>query len=159
MDRFSSDTATEDIDITWRIQKAGYKVRYQPQAPAYIQVPDIFKDFIKQRKRWVSGGWHFLRTHKDIFCHLSLWKLWIIYIDFILSYFWAFCFVAVLSASAFILMLGADAGINIIPATHCAAAVFTFFVQTICAIKINTAYDKNIKRCLLILMLQQPAGM
>ena len=144
---FSTITATEDIDVTWRIQKASYRIWFQPQATAFIQVPNTLKEYWKQRKRWAMGGWHLLRTHKDIFRHWRLRHLWLLFIDFILAYTWAFCFVIV-SASFIISQLFLnDSGLISIPPPHITAAILVYMLQTICAIGINTIYDREIKKC------------
>ncbi len=42
----------EDLDVTLRIRKAGWKVRFAPAAICYTDVPETFKAFIRQRFRW-----------------------------------------------------------------------------------------------------------
>jgi biofilm PGA synthesis N-glycosyltransferase PgaC len=64
---FSPCTATEDIDITWKLEKKFYNVFYEPRGIAYIRVPERIKELIRQRKRWALGGWHLIRKHKDLF--------------------------------------------------------------------------------------------
>jgi biofilm PGA synthesis N-glycosyltransferase PgaC len=58
---FSVCTATEDIDITWKLHRAAYEIWFAPEAVAYIQIPNTFKDLWKQRCRWATGGCHMLR--------------------------------------------------------------------------------------------------
>ncbi len=48
---FSPDTATKDIDVTWKLQKRYYDVRYEPEAIVRMRVPKGLKSFRKQRKR------------------------------------------------------------------------------------------------------------
>ncbi len=86
---FSACTATEDIDITWRIQRASYEIWFEPGAIAYIQIPMTFKDLWKQRCRWATGGWHMLRTHADIFTRWRYRRLWPLYLEFALGCLWA----------------------------------------------------------------------
>lgn len=42
----------EDLDLTLRIRKAGWRVRFVPDAICYTDVPDSFAAFIRQRFRW-----------------------------------------------------------------------------------------------------------
>lgn len=144
---FSTITATEDIDVTWKIQKASYKVWFQPQALAFIQVPNNLKEYWKQRKRWATGGWHLLRTHKDIFCHWRLRHLWLLFLDFILAYTWAFCFISLMIFSVISIVFGFNLGLELIPSTHMTLAILIYLIQQICALGINFAYDKDIKGC------------
>lgn len=42
----------EDLDLTMRIRKAGWKVRFAPDAICYTDAPETFSAFIRQRFRW-----------------------------------------------------------------------------------------------------------
>ncbi|HHV65554.1 MAG TPA: glycosyltransferase [Peptococcaceae bacterium] len=129
---FSSITATEDIDITWR-----------------IQVPNRLKEYWKQRKRWAMGGWHLLRTHKDIFSNRHLRHLWILYFDFVLAYTWAFCLVTAILLALLSVSLDLNLGFSFLPFPYCAFALTAFSIQSICALRLNSFYDPSIKECLL----------
>ncbi|MDK2799236.1 MAG: poly-beta,6-N-acetyl-D-glucosamine synthase [Clostridiales bacterium] len=141
---FSTGTATEDIDATWQIQRAGYRILFQAQAIALIQVPNKLREYWKQRKRWATGGWHFLRTHKDIFFYWHLRHLWLLYLDFVFAYTWAFCLVITLIICLFSNFF---VSVNLILLLHCTIVSFICLVQMAIAIEINTFYDKEIKRC------------
>jgi len=145
---FSTVTATEDIDATWRIQRGGYRVWFQPKAMAQIQVPQKLREYWKQRKRWATGGWHFLRTHKDIFLNWKLRNIWPLFFDFIFSYSWAFCFVMLIVY--WIISLFKDLNINMSYMLFLNASIISIvsLVQLLFAIIINYPYDKDLKRCI-----------
>ena len=90
---FSPCTATEDIDITWKLEKKFYNVFYEPRGIAYIRVPERIKELIRQRKRWALGGWHLIRKHKDLFLNLKYKRLFIPFLEFLLAYIWSILFV------------------------------------------------------------------
>jgi biofilm PGA synthesis N-glycosyltransferase PgaC len=90
---FSPCTATEDIDITWRLEKKFYNVFYEPKSIAYIRVPERIKELLRQRKRWALGGWHLIRKHKDLFLNLKYKRLFIPFLEFLLAYIWSILFV------------------------------------------------------------------
>lgn len=144
---FSTKTATEDIDITWALQRAYYRVKYIPQAVAHIQVPNKLAEYWKQRKRWAMGGWHLLRTHKDIFLDWRLKRLWIIYIELLLSYIWSLLFVfgVVLWLVPSILLMKSNIGINPIP-IFTSILILMCMIQFTIALKFNHPYDKEIWR-------------
>lgn len=52
---FTTDTLAEDCDITIRILKQGYTVRYCSEAKAFTEVPESVNMFLKQRFRWTFG--------------------------------------------------------------------------------------------------------
>jgi len=51
----TSDTLAEDCDLTIRILKLGYRVRYSPKAIAITEAPETMNMFMKQRFRWSLG--------------------------------------------------------------------------------------------------------
>src|SRR5437868_4841311 len=53
---WSPRTITDDIDVTWRVQVAGWRVVYQPNAIVWILMPETLRGLWKQRLRWAEGG-------------------------------------------------------------------------------------------------------
>ena len=47
---------TDDVDITWRIQMAGWSVAYEPKALCWILMPETLGGLWRQRLRWSEGG-------------------------------------------------------------------------------------------------------
>lgn len=45
----------EDLELTWRMHKAGYRVNFAPRALVYAEVPSSIKGLWKQRVRWARG--------------------------------------------------------------------------------------------------------
>uniref|UniRef100_A0A7C6EAZ1 Glycosyltransferase n=1 Tax=candidate division WOR-3 bacterium TaxID=2052148 RepID=A0A7C6EAZ1_UNCW3 len=64
--RYSADTFAEDCDLTLKILRSGYSVRYEPEAKAFTEVPENWLDLVKQRYRWTRGIIQSIRKHKDI---------------------------------------------------------------------------------------------
>lgn len=146
---FSPYTATEDIDITWKIQKRFYEVWFVPQAVALIQSPATLREYWKQRKRWALGGWHLLRTHKDIFKSWHWRYLYPVYFDFVLGYLWAFCFVfGTLLWAISSIFFHYPLGISPIPAWYGALLSVAGVVQMSVAAFLNYDYDRNLWKTL-----------
>ena len=53
---WSADAWTEDIDITWKLHRAGWEVRFEPNALTWILTPETLRGLWKQRLRWAMGG-------------------------------------------------------------------------------------------------------
>lgn len=53
---FDEKNLTEDIEITWHLQSAGYKIKMGVPARSYTIAPSRIKDWVKQRNRWNIGG-------------------------------------------------------------------------------------------------------
>ena len=57
----------EDLELTWRVHKAGYRVVFQPWATVYAEVPSTIRGLWKQRVRWARGLLQTARIHRDMF--------------------------------------------------------------------------------------------
>lgn len=90
---FSPDMPTEDIELTWRLQKRFWDVRYEPNAVLLMRVPSTFRGLVKQRLRWARGLMQVLRRHGDVIMHWRYRRLWPVFIEAVLSTIWAVCFV------------------------------------------------------------------
>ncbi len=145
---FSHYTATEDIDISWRIQRTSNRVLFEPKAIAYISVPKSLKQYIMQRKRWVLGGWHLLKQHRGVFADKHLYRLWFVYIELVLSCIWAFFFLGILLFVIFSLLLNPKMISTLIPGWNGAFASFLFMLQTMVGIIIGYRYNKNLLNCI-----------
>lgn len=49
------ETVGEDIVLTWALLERGHRVGYAENAFAFTQVPETFKAYFNQRKRWSRG--------------------------------------------------------------------------------------------------------
>lgn len=142
---FSPYTATEDIDITWKIQRSFYEVWFVPQATAYIQCPSNLREYWKQRKRWAMGGWHLLRTHRDVFKSIKYRYLYPPYIEFVLSFFWSFAFVfGTLMWIISFFLFSSPIGFSPIPLWYGSIISFICIFQMAVAVLINRKYDAGL---------------
>jgi biofilm PGA synthesis N-glycosyltransferase PgaC len=53
---WSPRTITDDIDVTWRVQLAGWRVIFEPNAIVWILMPETLRGLWRQRLRWAEGG-------------------------------------------------------------------------------------------------------
>ncbi|MDD5367785.1 MAG: glycosyltransferase family 2 protein [Anaerolineaceae bacterium] len=56
----------EDLELTWRVHKAGYRVNFAPQAVVLAEVPSTIQGLWKQRLRWARGLLQTVRIHPDV---------------------------------------------------------------------------------------------
>lgn len=59
-------TVTEDQDYTFQILKKGGKVVFNPNAVVFTQDPETILCYIRQLKRWYSGGWQNIIKHRSL---------------------------------------------------------------------------------------------
>ncbi|GAB4449678.1 MAG: glycosyltransferase family 2 protein [Anaerolineales bacterium] len=57
----------EDLELTWRVHQAGYKVEFQPNAMVYAEVPSTIASLWKQRVRWARGLLQTAALHRRMF--------------------------------------------------------------------------------------------
>ncbi len=89
---WSLDMITEDIDISWKLQRDHWSIFYEPRALCWILMPETLRGLWKQRLRWAQGGAEvFLKNMRSIWTwrHRRLWPL---VLEFCLSTGWAFAF-------------------------------------------------------------------
>jgi biofilm PGA synthesis N-glycosyltransferase PgaC len=65
---FTHGLIGEDLEITWRVHRAGYRVTFQPRSVVRAEVPDSFVPLWKQRVRWTRGLIQTALIHKDMLC-------------------------------------------------------------------------------------------
>ncbi|RRD49147.1 glycosyltransferase family 2 protein [Arachnia propionica] len=61
---FRTDTLGEDLELTWRVQFAGYDVEFAPRALVLAEVPSTLRGLWKQRVRWQRGLIQTARIHR-----------------------------------------------------------------------------------------------
>lgn len=68
---FRSGFIGEDLELTWRVHKAGYQVQFAPRAVVLAEVPSTVKSLWKQRVRWARGLLQTVSLHRDMFLNLK----------------------------------------------------------------------------------------
>jgi biofilm PGA synthesis N-glycosyltransferase PgaC len=90
---FSPNMPTEDIELTWKLQKRFYDVRYEARAIVWMTVPTSLSGLYRQRLRWARGLMQVFRKHADVMAHWKYRRMWPVFIESALSTLWALCFV------------------------------------------------------------------
>lgn len=146
--RFQPAMATEDIALTWQLQRAGWEVRYEPRAVFAMQVPEDRKTWWNQRTRWARGMGQVLRQNVGIFAHISQRRLWPIYIEALLSTLWAHLFFVftLLWCIAIGLFALTGIGANPIPQFWGLIVGTACMVQVILGLWLDGRYDRKIRR-------------
>jgi biofilm PGA synthesis N-glycosyltransferase PgaC len=88
---WSTQTITDDIDITWRVQLIGWQVIYQPNAIVWILMPETLRGLWKQRVRWAEGGAEMMIDFFKAMITGRAPSLIPTYLNFVLSLVWAYC--------------------------------------------------------------------
>ncbi len=86
---WSNDMVTEDIDISWKLQLAGWSIYFEPNALCWVLMPETLKGLWRQRVRWAQGGAEVLLRY---FSALFRWRsrgMWLLYFECLISTVWA----------------------------------------------------------------------
>jgi poly-beta-1,6-N-acetyl-D-glucosamine synthase len=111
---WSPNMLTEDIDITWMLQRAGWDIRFEPHALVWILMPETLRGLWKQRLRWATGGAQVLRKNIGVILSPKQNHLWPMLIEALLSFTWSYLMLAVVVWWLLSLVLPA----HTLPATH-----------------------------------------
>lgn len=94
---FSPEMPTEDIELTWKLQRRFWDIRYEPRALVWMTVPSTLSGLISQRRRWSRGLMQVLHKHRDVILHWKTRRMWPIFVESVLSILWSACFVVLTS--------------------------------------------------------------
>jgi poly-beta-1,6-N-acetyl-D-glucosamine synthase len=93
---FDPDKATEDIALSWKLQRRFYDIRYEPRAVCAMQVPETLTALWQQRKRWARGLAQVLHTHADLVTDWRTRRMWPVFAEAICSVLWAYLVVGMI---------------------------------------------------------------
>jgi GT2 family glycosyltransferase len=63
---FREDTVGEDLELTWRVHKAGYRVVFAPRALVCAESPSTIAALWRQRVRWARGLLQTMAVHHGV---------------------------------------------------------------------------------------------
>lgn len=141
------DMITDDINISWKLEKRFWDLRYETQALCWTVVPNTLKGLWNQRVRWAQGGCEVLFKHSDIWKDIRHRRFWPVYIEYLASGIWANVFV-VFTAIALVSMLIPISGIEF----KWMSGWLGFIITLMCIIQFSLAffmdslYEKGLKQ-------------
>ena len=98
---WSPDMLTEDIDISWKLQRAGWVIDFEPHALAWILTPETVGGLWRQRLRWATGGAQVFFKNLDVVLHPFSSPLWPLFMEMIASLVWSYLLFATLGLWVF----------------------------------------------------------
>jgi biofilm PGA synthesis N-glycosyltransferase PgaC len=149
---WSARTITDDIDVTWRVQVAGWRVVYEPNAIVWILMPETLKGLWKQRLRWAEGGAQMMVDFAWPMITLRAPSLIPTYLNNLLAIVWAY--VMALSLGVGVLWaLGLAPpevlpGFQLIPEWWGLTLTITYLVQALVSHLVERRYEPDMLRSL-----------
>jgi cellulose synthase/poly-beta-1,6-N-acetylglucosamine synthase-like glycosyltransferase/peptidoglycan/xylan/chitin deacetylase (PgdA/CDA1 family)/spore germination protein YaaH len=74
---YRSDTLAEDMDLTWRLRRAGWRITVEAEAVAWTEAPETWQAFLRQRQRWAFGSLQVLWKHRGALLRHG-WFGWVV---------------------------------------------------------------------------------
>lgn len=87
---WSPNMLTEDIDISWKLQRAGWDIEFEPNAIVWVLMPETIKGLWMQRLRWAMGGAQVLMKNIDVLFKPKLNFLWPLLLEMSLTLIWSY---------------------------------------------------------------------
>ncbi|TDN67016.1 poly-beta-1,6-N-acetyl-D-glucosamine synthase [Paraburkholderia sp. BL10I2N1] len=85
---WSRTALTDDVDVSWRVQLAGWRLAFEPKALCWILMPETLRGLWRQRVRWSEGGTTVMLTVFPAL--LKQPRLLPVWINFVVSTCWAY---------------------------------------------------------------------
>jgi biofilm PGA synthesis N-glycosyltransferase PgaC len=144
---YSPEMATEDIDLTWRLQLRHWDVRYESRAVMWMRVPQSLNGLVRQRRRWALGLSQVLARH---WRELMQWKhrrFWPVLIEANLSVVWAYAYVALTIIWLISYWVGyPPVGASPIPNFWGMLIASVCLLQLVTGVILDNPYDSQLKR-------------
>lgn len=141
---FSALQPTEDIELTWRLHREGYRCIYEPAAQVAMEVPESLGQWWKQRTRWSKGLVRVLQAHGFSVVRKWEWPVFPLLFEAITAIIW--CHVLVLATAFWILSAinGLPAFGNSIVIGHWGAMTIGIsLLQILWGMHLDSNHDKN----------------
>jgi poly-beta-1,6-N-acetyl-D-glucosamine synthase len=142
---FSSTQPTEDIELTWRLHRQGYRCIYEPAAQVAMEVPDKLGQWWRQRTRWSSGLIRVLQTHGFGIVRKGEWPVFAILLEAIAAVLWCHVLVAATIFWVVSAVLGVPTlGNSLIIGHWGTMAVGIALIQIFWGMRLDSHHDKSI---------------
>ena len=149
---WSPDMITEDIDISWKLQKSHWAIFFEPRALCWILMPETLRGLWKQRLRWAQGGAEvFMKNMRGLWYWRNR-RMWLLVVEFCLSTAWAFMFALTIVlyglGKFFDLPPNLQVGTLLPPAFTGMVLTVACMIQFIVSVAIDRRYEPSMKRSL-----------
>jgi biofilm PGA synthesis N-glycosyltransferase PgaC len=142
---YSPEMATEDIDLTWKLQRRFYDIRFEPRALVWMQVPATLRGLWSQRIRWAKGLAQVLRRNDDILRQWKHRRHWAVMIEAGLSISWAYCVVLLTGFWILSYLVGyPPVGVSPIPNWWGMLIGTTCLIQLLVGLLLDRRYDRDV---------------
>ena len=149
---WSPAALTDDVEVTWRMQLAGWRVAFEPKALCWILMPETIKGLWRQRLRWAEGGMQSVLAATPVMIRRRSWRLLPVWGNFMVSVVWAYAMVLGLSlwvvSSLFPELTGGGLGFSALPKWWGTVLALTYLLQSAVSVAVDSRFEKGLARSL-----------
>jgi biofilm PGA synthesis N-glycosyltransferase PgaC len=146
-----TDVLTEDVDVTWRLQLAGWRVLFEPRALCWILTPETLRGLWRQRLRWATGA---VQVFAGCLPVLLRWRsrgMWVIAAEYLASVAWALVAVGLTAIWTIGLLPGVTLPVSVgglVPREWGLTLGAMFLVQVAVGMALDRRYEPGVERYL-----------
>ena len=150
---WNPNAITEDVDVSWRVQLAGWHIGFEPKAMGWILTPETMRGLWRQRLRWSEGGTSVvLRATPHLF-HRSALRLWPTWLNFVAARGMGLCDARhdVALAAACSVGLAPDIGLEgfgLVPSHWGLALALTYLLQALVSEGLDRRFEPGMSRAM-----------
>lgn len=149
VDYWSTDMLTEDVDITWKLQRDHWHIRFEQNAKCWILMPETIRGLWNQRLRWAQGGAEVFLRNLDMLTHWRHFRMWPVFLELFVSLIWVYLlvFLGLLTLVSWIL---SQTHLSIITTgeinfgNYMGVLVYTSLIQFLVGFYLDSRYEKNL---------------
>ncbi|KPN71475.1 poly-beta-1,6-N-acetyl-D-glucosamine synthase [Neisseria sp. 83E34] len=141
---WSDNMITDDIDVSWKTQVAGYNIAYEPRALCWVLMPETIRGLYKQRLRWAQGGAEVILKYFPQVWRVKNFRLWPLYFEYFITLIWAYSLFAFM-IYGFIRILTGQADFTLIEVSGLITFLM-FMLQFSISMFIDSRYEGNLFR-------------
>jgi biofilm PGA synthesis N-glycosyltransferase PgaC len=144
---WSPAALTDDVEVTWRVQLAGWRVAFEPKAMCWILMPETLKGLWRQRLRWAEGGVQTVLASTPGLVRTRSWRMLPIWLNFVLSIVWAYAiaigFALWVLSYALPNVAGGALGISPLPQWWGTVLATTYLLQALVSLRIDERFERR----------------
>ena len=144
-----SDTVTDDIDISWRLQLDHWDIRYEPNALCWILMPETYTGLWRQRLRWARGGAEAALRYARVMSSWRSRRMWLVFVEYWTSVVWSYvlAIIVILWLVGKFVQLPPELHVpSIVPGWHGVVLASTCLLQFFVSLVIDSRYEKGLLR-------------
>jgi poly-beta-1,6-N-acetyl-D-glucosamine synthase len=144
---WGTDTVTDDIDISWKLQLGLWDVRFETHALCWILMPETLNGLWNQRLRWAQGGAEVLMKN---FSRIWAWerrRFFLVFVEYVTSVLWSYCILVVILLFVLGRLIDLPEALHVqslLPGWNGVILAMACIVQFMLSLAIDSRYDSGL---------------